>query len=342
MSKTASAPVLPEDLRGLVDLLHFRARQQPDRESHRFLSYDGESREDVLPYGELDRRARAIAEVLRRSSLKIGDRALLLRLRQLGHASGPVAVLTDSWIGKLVEAIDPLPDELASIPWIATDAVCVRDAEWWSPPDLGLDAIAMLQYTSGSTGSPKGVMLSQGNLLANLELVCRSFGLEPDDRVLSWLPPYHDLGLISTILSPIYAGCLSIQMSPMAFLRKPSRWLVAISEQGATTSGAPNFAYDLVVNRIRPEECDTLELSSWRNAFIGGEPVRAATLERFTRSFKVCGFRPESLLPAYGLAEATLGVSLGRPPSTATASPRIGRWGARRISWYAPGGNTAR
>jgi acyl-CoA synthetase (AMP-forming)/AMP-acid ligase II len=169
----------------------------------------------------------------------------------------------------------------------------------------------MIQYTSGSTGAPNGVMLSHGNLLHNLEQIRLRFEHTEHSHGLIWLPPYHDMGLIGGILQPLYAGFPVTLMSPMHFLQQPLRWLQAISLFQATTSGGPNFAYELCVERIEPEECEGLDLSTWSVAFTGAEPVRAETLERFVAAFEPFGFRREALYPCYGLAEATLMVSGG-------------------------------
>ncbi|MEO0844641.1 MAG: AMP-binding protein, partial [Cyanobacteria bacterium J06643_5] len=169
------------------------------------------------------------------------------------------------------------------------------------------------------TGIPKGVMVSHGNLLHNLSLIHKCFGHSPQSKGVIWLPPYHDMGLIGGILQPLYGNFPVILMSPVDFLQKPIRWLRAISNYKATTSGGPNFAYDLCANKIKPEQIASLDLSSWEVAFTGAEPVRAHTLEKFNSTFESCGFRPEAFYPCYGMAENTLIVSGGlksQPPIT--------------------------
>ncbi|HEY4002170.1 MAG TPA: thioester reductase domain-containing protein [Candidatus Xenobia bacterium] len=173
--------------------------------------------------------------------------------------------------------------------------------------------MAYLQYTSGSTSTPKGVMVTHGNLAANLDMLAVSCDHPADATLASWLPMFHDMGLVTKVLLPVYLGLHGVLMSPTAFLQKPLRWLSAISQWRADTSGGPNFAYELCVRRIKPEETDGLDLSSWRIAFNGAEPVRPQTVDRFVEAFQHCGFRRRSMVPVYGLAEATLFVSGTRP-----------------------------
>jgi acyl-CoA synthetase (AMP-forming)/AMP-acid ligase II len=200
----------------------------------------------------------------------------------------------------------------AACPWhcvedISAPAECRR-------PSTDPDALALLQYTSGSTGQPKGVMLTHRNVLCNAAQVHVAFG-EPShgiDRMVCWLPPFHDMGLMSGVIGPIYSGIEAVLMSPLSVAQRPARWLDAISGYGATLSGAPNFAYDQCVSRIHEEERSALRLSSWRVAFCGAEPIRAETLDAFARAYERCGFRPSAFLPSYGLAEATVAVSASR------------------------------
>lgn len=173
-------------------------------------------------------------------------------------------------------------------------------------------ALALLQYTSGSTGAPKGVMVSHANLLHNLEQIRTRFGHDAASVMVSWLPPYHDMGLVSGVLEPMYAGFPVYLMSPFDFLQRPLRWLRALSDYRATVSGAPNFAFDLCVERIDAAAAEGLDLSSLSVLYNGAEPVRPATLARFAQRFAHCGLRPQALYPCYGLAEATLMVSGGR------------------------------
>lgn len=328
----------------LVDLLRLRAGQEPDRMAFTFLN-DGENEELPLTYGELDRRARAIAAWLDAQGMR-GQRALLLYPAGLDFIAaffgclyaGVVAVTAypprrnrsldrleaivsdaDARCALTVEAVlDRIQPVLCDSPamqrlqWLTTDHTPGGIESEWTRPHVTEASLAFLQYTSGSTGVPKGVMLTHGNLMHNSALICQAFEHDATCRAAYWLPNYHDMGLVGGILQPIYAGFPNYLMSPMAFLQKPLRWLEAISKHRATTSGGPNFAFDLCLRKIKPEEREHLDLSSWRVAFNGAEPVRAETLQRFTEAFGPCGFRPEMFYPCFGLAEATLIVSGGR------------------------------
>ncbi|TWT38752.1 aminotransferase class I/II-fold pyridoxal phosphate-dependent enzyme [Blastopirellula retiformator] len=182
-------------------------------------------------------------------------------------------------------------------------------------PELRPDQLAFLQYTSGSTASPKGVMVTHGNIVANELLIQKYFQFSLETVMVSWLPMFHDMGLIGGILGPLFVGAPSILMAPNTFLRDPMKWLETVSKYKATVTGAPNFAYELCAKRITLEEKRTLDLSSLNVAFNGSEPVRAETLERFTREFAECGFHPDAFFPCYGMAETTLLVSGGPPLS---------------------------
>jgi acyl transferase domain-containing protein/acyl-CoA synthetase (AMP-forming)/AMP-acid ligase II/NADPH:quinone reductase-like Zn-dependent oxidoreductase/acyl carrier protein/NADP-dependent 3-hydroxy acid dehydrogenase YdfG len=200
---------------------------------------------------------------------------------------------------------------LGGVAWVAADgAADERDgAEGWELPSLTPASVAFLQYTSGSTGSPRGVVVTHANLLHNLELIRRSYRAGSDSRGVIWLPAYHDMGLIGGLLQPLYTGFTVTLMSPLDFLRRPIRWLEAITRVRATISGGPDFAYRMCTNKIRDEELAGLDLSSWEVAFTGAEPVRATTLEAFADRFAACGFDRRALYPTYGLAEATLMVT---------------------------------
>lgn len=325
----------------LVEILRWRATHQADRIAYIFL-VDGESQTATLSYGELDQRARAIAGHLQHQGLA-GERALLLypsglefitaffgclyagavavpayppkpnrsqaRLQAIvADAEARVALTTASILDRLEGPLANAPN-LRGLYWLDTEGVDLQSADLWQPPLLGEEATAFLQYTSGSTGTPRGVMVSHANLMHNQRLIARAFGHTETSTVVSWLPRYHDMGLIGDTFQPLYMGALSIFMSPVAFLQEPFRWLLAISRYRAHTSGAPNFAYDLCVRQIAPERRAALDLSSWQVAYNGAEPVRAETLERFAEAFAGSGFRREALFPCYGLAEATLFVT---------------------------------
>jgi amino acid adenylation domain-containing protein len=335
--------------RTLAGLLRERAADRPDHGLYTFLA-DGEEEAGGLTYRELDRRARALAAWLQDAGCR-GERALLLfppgldfitaffgclyagaaavpaypprlhrtdeRLVEIFRDARPHAVLTTSaLLGRLATA----QGELAGGRLVAVDQIPDSLAEDWREPDLGAGDLAFLQYTSGSTAAPKGVLVTHGNLLDNEERIRRAFGQSAESVVVGWLPLYHDMGLIGNVLQPLWSGGRCILMSPQAFLQRPARWLEAISRYRATTSGGPNFAYDLCVRRVGPEQRAALDLSSWRVAFNGAEPVRRATFDRFAAAFAPCGFRREAFVPCYGLAEATLLVAAG-PDGSSTEGP---------------------
>jgi acyl-CoA synthetase (AMP-forming)/AMP-acid ligase II len=235
----------------------------------------------------------------------------------VADAGATVALATSSILANAERYFAEAPD-LKSLHWLATDIIDTDPAKAWQEPLLTRNSLAFLQYTSGSTGTPKGVMVSHGNLLHNLTLIYRCFGHTPHSQGVIWLPPYHDMGLVGGVLQALYGGCPVTLMSPMAFLQKPIRWLQAISRYKATTSGGPNFAYDLCTEKITPAQRETLDLSSWDLAFNGAEPIRAKTLEYFAATFASCGFRAEAFYPCYGMAEATLLVSGGLKTAPAT------------------------
>ncbi|HUY92924.1 MAG TPA: aminotransferase class I/II-fold pyridoxal phosphate-dependent enzyme [Pirellulales bacterium] len=327
----------------LVELARHRARHQADQNGYLFLT-DGETEEVPLTYGELDRQARAIAAWLQSRGLA-GQRALLLypaglefiasffgclyagvvavpaypprmnrsldRIHAIADDSqAKVALSTSSVLERVHPLLDEMPD-LKRLTWLATDEVPAGIESQWQTPNAEPESLAFLQYTSGSTGTPKGVMLSHANLLHNCALIGYAFELTHSDKGVFWLPSYHDMGLVGGILAPLYQGTLNVLMSPMSFLQRPFRWLQAISRFRAATSGGPNFAYDLCLRKITPEQRAQLDLSSWSVAFNGAEPVRGETLDRFAEMFEPCGFRRDAFYPCYGLAEATLIVSGG-------------------------------
>ena len=206
--------------------------------------------------------------------------------------------------------------------WVATDALDASAAgAWHDPGAVGGRTLAFLQYTSGSTAAPRGVMVTHGNLLHNLACAFHQAGNDRSTVSVSWLPVVHDMGLIDGVLQPVFSGCPAYLMSPNAFLQRPVRWLRAITRYRATRSGAPNFAYDLCVRRIGAAERAALDLGNWRDAYNGAEPVRRNTLERFAAAFADAGFAPSAFRPCYGLAEATLLVPSGRYRARARRLP---------------------
>ncbi|MEW5926854.1 MAG: non-ribosomal peptide synthase/polyketide synthase [Gemmatimonadota bacterium] len=329
----------------LVDLLRLRADEDPARCAYTFL-LNGEIEEGHATYGELDLRARAVAARLQALGAR-GERALLLyppgleyvaalfgcfyagvvavpaypprrnkpdpRLRGIVADCAPTLALTTRELLGEAERLCAHTPELGGLRWLATEDVAADEAEGWTDPRAAGDTLAFLQYTSGSTAAPKGVMVSHGNLLHNSALIERLAGYTPQTRSVIWLPPYHDMGLIGGILQPLFTGYWAALFSPVAFIQRPARWLEAVSRYGATSSGGPNFAYDLCVRAVRPEEREALDLSRWEVAFNGAEPVRAETLRAFSEAFAPCGFRARAFYPCYGLAEATLMVTGSRP-----------------------------
>ncbi len=327
----------------LVDVLRTRAEVQAETLSHAFL-LDGEKNEVSCTYGDLDRRARAIAVAIREVAGP-GDRALILAPPGLDFVasffgclySGAVAVPTATGgrsrhgdrLGGIVRSARPtvllapaalLADRerqvaqvpaLAGLEWIAVDQVDLGGAGAWRDPELPPESLAFLQYTSGSTGDPKGVEVAHDNLLANLARIERAFSIRPGDSSVLWLPPYHDMGLVGAILEPVYSDVRVTLFPPIAFLQKPLRWLEGISRRRARISGGPNFAFELAIQTTTEADRARLDLSCWEVAFTGAEPVRPGTLERFAAAFAASGFRREAFLPCYGLAEATLYASSG-------------------------------
>jgi acyl transferase domain-containing protein/acyl-CoA synthetase (AMP-forming)/AMP-acid ligase II/acyl carrier protein/predicted alpha/beta-fold hydrolase len=319
-----------------VELLKHRAQQQPDQTVFTFIQ-DEETELDRLTYRQLDQHAQKIAAKLQSLNAQ-GQRALLLYQPSLEYIAafcgclyaGVVAVpayppRANKSMDRLEAIVNDAEATIAltsaniktnienklQLTCLATDELPLNLAENWQNPEITSANLAFLQYTSGSTGNPKGVMVSHGNLLHNSHLINLCFQDTPDSRGVSWLPPYHDMGLIGGILQPIYVGASMVLMSPVTFLQRPYRWLKAITKYKATTSGGPNFAYDLCINQITEEQKASLDLSSWTLAFTGAEPVRNETLAKFAATFADCGFKKEAFYPCYGMAETTLIVSGG-------------------------------
>ncbi|PJK37294.1 non-ribosomal peptide synthetase [Pseudomonas sp. S10E 269] len=325
--------------RTLVQSLQRRAAQTPDQVALRFLAESAEH-SVVLSYCDLDQRARTIAAALQ-ANAELGDRAVLLfpsgpdyvaaffgclyagviavpayppESTRRHHQERLLSIISDAE-PRLLLTIASLADGLSQLdnapPVLSVDSL--ESAGNWIAPDLHPDDIAFLQYTSGSTALPKGVQVSHGNLVANEVLIRRGFGIDlnPDDVIVSWLPLYHDMGLIGGLLQPIFSGVPCVLMSPAYFLGRPLRWLEAISAYGGTISGGPDFAYRLCSERVSDSALERLDLSRWRVAYSGSEPIRLDTLERFAEKFATCGFTPNNFFASYGLAEATLFVAGG-------------------------------
>jgi amino acid adenylation domain-containing protein len=337
----------------LVELLHSRALHQPKRRAYTFLA-DGEEKEVCLTYAELDRQARAIGALLQQNGAR-GERVLLLyppgleyiaaffgclyagavavptypprlnrsllRLQAIvADAHATVALTTTALLSKIEPLLIQTPD-LKNLSWFATDNLGADLVDEWRDSNISGETLAFLQYTSGSTALPKGVMVTHNNLLHNERIIQQACQHTELSTFAGWLPLYHDMGLIGNVLQPLFIGAPCILMSPTSFLQSPIRWLQAISRYRAATSGGPNFAYDLCVRRTTPEQRADLDLSSWSTAFNGAEPIRHETIDRFAATFQPYGFRREAFYPCYGLAEATLfvtGVSKAKEPATLT------------------------
>ena len=348
------------DFSTLVELLRWRATQQPEQSIYTFLT-DGEKQEESYTFAELDRRARIIGASLQEQT-NPGERVLLIypsgldfiaaflgclyagviavpvyppstvrndrslvKFRAIAQDVQARVVLTATGLSSRVTGLLSQSPEIQQAQLLITDQLSDGMAEQWREPTIARDTLAFLQYTSGSTGIPKGVMITHGNLLHNSSLVERYCEHPPEAHGVTWLPLYHDLGLIGGILQPLYAGYESTIMAPTAFLQRPARWLQALSRKKGTISGAPNFAYDLCARKVTAQQKAGLDLSHWDIVANGAEPVRADTLERFADAFAECGLRRNHLYPCYGLAEATLVVSAGKKGTFPTVAMFKGR-----------------
>ncbi|MCE0724651.1 MULTISPECIES: fatty acyl-AMP ligase [Legionella] len=331
----------------LMDAVRYRALHTPEKVSCTFIN---RNLEEKMTYAELDERARAIAAQLRVQGAKPGDRILLLfspglaliqaffgclyagciavpiyppaqaKLLDKAHriirnAKPVFVIMTADHLTKFATLDHKGKPYLDKVPCLAIDSMELQISAFWQPPSIHEHQIAFLQYTSGSTMHPKGVIITHRNLLDNIQKIFAAFELNEETISFSWLPPHHDMGLIGYILTPIYAGIPTYLMSPFSFLQNPLSWLQNISKYRATISGSPNFAYDYCVKRIKEEKKQGLDLSCWRIASNGAEPIRKETLDHFYQAFKNYGFRKEAFYPCYGLAEATLLVT-GTIPDT--------------------------
>jgi len=328
------------DVLTLRDMLQRKADEIPEAVAVSFLGFSGQDEQFTsLTYSSLDRRARAIAAHLQ-TCVDPGDRVILVHPSGLAFVEAffgciyagiiaiPLAVPArrvsdarftsvrrDSGARLLLCAseqkikLDQGSESNGHLPALITDTILHAEAAAFRPPHFSDQAIAFLQYTSGSMGGAKGVMLTHRNLLENLVQICTAFRHDRSDVGVNWLPLYHDMGLIGTILQPIYVGFPSIVMSPLTFVQRPERWLQAISRFRGTICGGPNFGYQHCMDRISEEQRDGLDLSSWRVAFCGAEPIYPETMQRFTETFSRCGFRATTFYPCYGLAEASLFVA---------------------------------
>jgi acyl-CoA synthetase (AMP-forming)/AMP-acid ligase II len=325
----------------LVELLRSRAINQPNEHGYTFL-IDGKKESTPLTYGELDRQARAIGALLQKYGAK-GERALLLypqgleviaafcgclyagviaipvpppesgrlkrtlpRLRAIVKDARASLTLTTAEILGLIENVREEFPEFDNMRWIDTATVPGELADNWEDPQIDKDALAYLQYTSGSTSTPKGVMLSHFNLMHHAKYLQQACGYDEQSITKTWMPYFHDYGLVEGMMVPLYNGTPCYIMSPFAFIKRPIQWLRNITKYRVTHSQAPNFAYDLCIRRVKPQEIVELDLSSWQAAGNAAEPINPKVMERFVEVFSPCGFNWTSFAPAYGLAENTL------------------------------------
>lgn len=337
----------PPSEQTIPDVLRWRAEHQPDQPAYSFVR-DRQIVEETLTYRGVDAKAHAIAEYLR-NRFKPGDRVLLLfppgldfvqafwgvlyagliavpapppdafrlkhsaaRLLGIAVNAGCAAAICTDQILALVRQQDDLHCIIPEDGWIPFERLSAEKTDEVAVPLPNLSTIAYLQYTSGSTGMPKGVMVSHANMVAQSRCITEAGGYDAQAVTLSWMPHFHDYGLVKGIIQPAWIGRPSYLMSPLTFLKRPLRWLEAVQRYRVSHSGGPNFAYRHCLESISPEERATLDLSSWKVASCGAEPIAAETVERFAEAFAVAGFRRDAFFPAYGMAEYTLLISLKR------------------------------
>ena len=341
----AAGTPAPDSARTLIDVLRWHAETDPGR-VHVVLRLDDEG-ERRITYGELWARAGGVAAGLRARGIARGESVALMLRTEPGFFAAFFGVLLagavpvpiypptrpshlEEYAARQVKILDNAQARLlVTFTEVERVAVLLRArvrslagvttlerlaaAPAGAVPALGPDDPALIQYTSGSTGDPKGVLLSHANLLANIRALGRALGVRPDDVCVSWLPLYHDMGLIGMWLGSLYHGVPVVILPPLAFLARPARWLQAISAHRATISAAPNFAFDLCVKRLADADLEGVDLGSWRLALNGSEAVSPETMARFVRRFAVCGFRAEAMCPVYGLAESSVGLTMSPP-----------------------------
>lgn len=331
-------------MENFVEILNYRAKFQADRTAFVFL--DSPNSKVELTFEQLHEKATAIAAELQKYNAS-GERGLLLynpgiefiiaflgclyakvipvpvhpvrNQREISRLTGIVedsqikfVLTTDNFAANFRQLYRDIP-YINNSQWLVTNLVLQEAGHNWKMPVIQDSDIAFMQYTSGSTGQPKGVMVKHSNLIHNQQAIKQGFQHTKETIFAGWLPLYHDMGLIGNVMQPLYLGIKSVLFPPITFLQSPATWLRTISEYQATTSGGPNFAYELCVNKITDDEIKDINLSSWQIAFNGAEPVKAHVLQSFVNKFKKYGFREEAFYPCYGMAETTLFVSGGNP-----------------------------
>lgn len=328
---------------GLLSNLDQKTSQTPEKLAYIFLK-DRENKEQTITYQQLSQISKRIATRLQ-SLIPSGARALLLypqglefvtaflgclsagivavpayppkrnqkisRLIAIIEDSQPQIILTTSSLLENIQLKFEDFLDLSLMQFLATDNLNNDEDFEFHLPDISGNTLAFLQYTSGSTGSPKGVMISHDNISHNSVYIQKAFQLTEKSVSVTWLPSFHDMGLIDGIIQPLYTGFLGVVMSPESFLKNPLLWLQAITKYQATHSGGPNLGYELCVRRITPEQQKSLDLSSWVSAYNGAEPIRRKTLDNFSDKFRFSGFKSQYFYPCYGMAEATLMISGG-------------------------------
>ncbi len=359
--KLAEVDNVPLHAENLVEVLEWHVKKHPNRPHIRF--YNDQAPDGSITYLDLWKGAEAVASGLQHLGLEPGESVLIMlptgaeyfftfmgillaggipvpvyppgRLKQIEeHLLRHTAIAKNS-LARMLVTVDEAKQftkfmrtrvvnlhHVLTVPELQQEGS--KTLSGFRRPALSAENIAFLQYTSGSTGMPKGVVLTHANLLANIRAMAKTVNVSSKDVFVSWLPLYHDMGLIGAWLGSLHYACQLIIMSPLAFVARPQRWLQAIHKYGGTLSAAPNFAYELCVRRIDAKEIEGIDLSSWRIAFNGAEAVNPETIRRFIGRFADYGFRPETMMPVYGLAESSVGLAFPNPGST-TRIDRIDR-----------------
>lgn len=347
LSSTIDPKILPAG--NLVELFEKRTGERPEKMIYSFLE-DGLNVASSITYGEMNSRAKSIAAYLQKHHEK-GDRALMLfpsgiefivslvgcfysgiiavpayppkknrlfeRFEAIANDCSPAVILTTEKIHSDLVKNFPGEDVLQNVQYAVYEEIADKYADEWEDPDVGSRDIAMLQYTSGSTGMPNGVILTHENILYNSEFIKQAFGHDENLVGVNWLPGFHDMGLIGALLQPLYVGGCNYIIPPNVFLMRPQNWLKAIGKYKAITAGGPNFAYEYCVDRVKDEDLEEIDLSTVNPLFSGAEPVRKHTLKKFTDKFKNTGLSEKQFYPCYGMAESVLiitGGELNDPP----------------------------